>query len=173
MTVLAYNAKAADELRERCVDIMTPQGPEIRTLNSIGLSICNQSDDRGRLKVLDEAGARDLVGSVFEIRHRANTDTVVPYLEALSAIRLGLLDPDQAEETYPDAAGVADGVRALPERGSSPPRPSTSTSRSTGRSRSCWTDPGHPGQKLRSAVATCWSTSSRTSRRRICCSSGC
>jgi DNA helicase II / ATP-dependent DNA helicase PcrA len=115
VTVLAYNAKAADELRERCADIMTPQGPEIRTLNSIGLSICNQSDDRGRLKVLDEAGARDLVGSVFEIRHRANTDTVVPYLEALSAIRLGLLDPDQAEETYPDAAGVADGFERYRE----------------------------------------------------------
>ena len=109
VTVLAYNAKAADELRDRCADIIAPGGPDIRTLNSIGLSICNQSEERGRLKVLDEAGARDLVGSVFEIRHRANTDTVVPYLEALSAIRLGLIDPDQAEETFPDAAGVAEG----------------------------------------------------------------
>ncbi|HXA32542.1 MAG TPA: ATP-dependent DNA helicase UvrD2 [Acidimicrobiales bacterium] len=109
VTVLAYNAKAADELRDRCADIMAPGGPDIRTLNSIGLSICNQSEERGRLNVLDEAGARDLVGSVFEIRHRANTDTVVPYLEALSAIRLGLIDPDQAEETFPDAAGLADG----------------------------------------------------------------
>ena len=109
VTVLAYNAKAADELRDRCADIIAPRGPDIRTLNSIGLSICNQSEERGRLKVLDEAGARDLVGSVFEIRHRANTDTVVPYLEALSAIRLGLTDPDQAEETFPDATGVADG----------------------------------------------------------------
>ena len=46
---------------------------------------------------------------MFEIRHRANTDTVVPYLEALSAIRLGLIDPEEAEDTYPDAAGVAGG----------------------------------------------------------------
>ncbi|HEX4245315.1 MAG TPA: ATP-dependent helicase, partial [Acidimicrobiales bacterium] len=109
VTVLAYNAKAADELRDRCADIVAPGGPDIRTLNSIGLSICNQSEEGGRLRVLDEAGARDLVGSVFEIRHRANTDTVVPYLEALSAIRLGLVHPDQAEEMFPDAAGVADG----------------------------------------------------------------
>jgi DNA helicase-2/ATP-dependent DNA helicase PcrA len=109
VTVLAYNTKAADELRDRCADIMTSTGPSIRTLNSIGLSICNQSAGSDRLRVLDEVGARDLVGSVFEIRHRANTDTVVPYLEALSAIRLGLMDPSQAEDTYPDAAGVAEG----------------------------------------------------------------
>ncbi len=109
VTVLAYNTKAADELRSRCADIMTPQGPSIRTLNSIGLSICNQATGGERLQVLDEAGARELVGSVFEIRHRANTDTVVPYLEALSAIRLGLIDPEEAEDTYPDAAGVAGG----------------------------------------------------------------
>ncbi|HEX4220282.1 MAG TPA: ATP-dependent helicase, partial [Acidimicrobiales bacterium] len=125
VTVLAYNAKAADELRERCADIMTRRGPEIRTLNSIGLAICNQAEGRvrldseaqgrlesggqGRLNVLDESGAREMVGSVFEIRRRANADTVVPYLEALSAIRLGLVDPDRAEEIFPDAAGVADG----------------------------------------------------------------
>ena len=109
VTVLAYNTKAADELRDRCADIMTSAGPSIRTLNSIGLSICNQSAGGERLRVLDEVGARDLVGSVFEIRHRANTDTVVPYLEALSAIRLGLMDPGQAEDTYPDASGVAQG----------------------------------------------------------------
>jgi DNA helicase-2/ATP-dependent DNA helicase PcrA len=109
VTVLAYNAKAADELRDRCTDIVTAGGPAIRTLNSIGLSICNQAGGRDRLRVLDEVGARDLVGSVFEIRHRANTDTVVPYLEALSAIRLGLVDPEQAEEDFPDATGVAEG----------------------------------------------------------------
>ena len=109
VTVLAYNTKAADELRDRCADIMTAEGPSIRTLNSIGLSICNQTAGGERLRVLDEAGARDLVGSVFEIRHRSNTDTVVPYLQALSAIRLGLIDPDQAEDAYPDAAGVAGG----------------------------------------------------------------
>jgi DNA helicase-2/ATP-dependent DNA helicase PcrA len=32
---------------------------------------------------------------------------VAPYLEALSAIRLGLLDPDAAEARFPDAAGVS------------------------------------------------------------------
>ena len=47
--------------------------------------------------------------SLFEIRHRANTDTVVPYLEALGAVRLGLRTPAEVEEAHPDASGIAEG----------------------------------------------------------------
>jgi DNA helicase-2/ATP-dependent DNA helicase PcrA len=120
VTVLAYNTKAADELRQRCKEVVTPAGPQLRTLNSLGLALCNDAAGT-RLRVLDEVEARGVVESVFEMRHRTNTDTVVPYLEALSTIRLGLVDPEEAEVRHPDAAGVAEGFdryrRALAEAG--------------------------------------------------------
>ena len=42
VTVLAYNRKAADELKERSGDLVAPGGPHIRTLNSVGFWICNE-----------------------------------------------------------------------------------------------------------------------------------
>jgi len=100
VTAVAYNVKAADELRERTEGFR----PVIRTLNSLGLWICQMA---GRVEVVEERAARDIVESLVKVRRRMNTDPVAPYLEALSAIRLGLLDPDEAEARFPDAAGVA------------------------------------------------------------------
>jgi DNA helicase-2/ATP-dependent DNA helicase PcrA len=107
ITALAYNTKAAGELRERCADVEGGQALNIRTLNSLGLWICNEFGRSGRLRVLEEPAVRDLVQRHVEIRRQANTDTVAPYLEALSAIRLGLTDPQVVEEEFPDAAGIA------------------------------------------------------------------
>ena len=119
VTVLAYNAKAADELRDRCADLLTPAGPSIRTINSLGLSICNGPKGATRPTVMGEPEVRTLIESLFAIRHRANVDAVVPYIEALSAIRLGLSAPEEVEGRFPDAAGVAEGFeryrRALAE----------------------------------------------------------
>lgn len=130
ITALAFNTRAADELRRRCAGLAAPDGlacpagpagsggsggpagPAIRTLNSVGLWICNGAGGgaaAGRLEVLDEPRARDAVQQVYEVRRQANTDTVAPYLEGLSAIRLGLVDPEEAEEVFPDATGLAAG----------------------------------------------------------------
>jgi DNA helicase-2/ATP-dependent DNA helicase PcrA len=109
VTALAYNNKAAAELRERCTDMEGAQALTIRTLNSLGFWICNEFGTNGRLRVLDEPGVRDLLQRHIEIRRQANTDTVAPYLEALSAIRLGLTAPHIVEEVIPDAAGIAEG----------------------------------------------------------------
>ena len=46
---------------------------------------------------------------LIEIRRQSNTDTVAPYIEALSAIRLGLTAPRLVEESFPDASGIAEG----------------------------------------------------------------
>jgi len=100
VTAVAYNVKAADELRERTAGLR----PTIRTLNSLGLAICQLS---GPVRVVEERDVRNIVQSLVKIRRRTNADPVAPYLEALSAIRLGLLDPDAAESRYPDAGGVA------------------------------------------------------------------
>ena len=109
LTALAYNNKAAAEMRERCADSDGGPGLNIRTLNSLGLWICNEFGSGGRLRVLEEPAVRDLVQRLIEVRRQANTDTVAPYLEALSAIRLGLTAPHLVEEAIPDAAGIAEG----------------------------------------------------------------
>ncbi|HVL04542.1 MAG TPA: ATP-dependent DNA helicase UvrD2, partial [Acidimicrobiales bacterium] len=123
LTAVAYNVKAAEELRERIVGGEPPSGsaglrPTIRTLNSLGLFICQMA---GPVKVLEERECRNIVQSLVKIPRKANADPVAPYLEALSAIRLGLVDPEAAETRFPDAAGVSvafDAYRAaLAKRG--------------------------------------------------------
>ena len=114
LTAVAYNVKAADELRERTAGLR----PTIRTLNSLGLFICQMA---GPVKVVEEREVRNIVQSLVKIPRKANADPVAPYLEALSAIRLGLLHPVAAETRFPDAAGVSvafDAYRAaLAKRG--------------------------------------------------------
>jgi DNA helicase-2/ATP-dependent DNA helicase PcrA len=108
LTAVAYNVKAAEELRERTSGLR----PTIRTLNSLGLFICQMA---GSVSVVEERECRNIVQSLVKIPRKANADPVAPYLEALSAIRLGLLDPEAAETRFPDAAGISvafDGYRA-------------------------------------------------------------
>ena len=109
VSALAYNTRAADELKQRCAEILTSGGPHIRTLNSTGLWICTEYGPAGRPRVLEESGVRELLQSTFEIRRQANADTVAPYISALSAIRLGLRRPAAVEEELPDAEGIAEG----------------------------------------------------------------
>jgi len=121
ITALAYNTKAAGDLKERCGDIDGSQMLNIRTLNSFGLWICNEFGSPGRLRVFEEPAVRELLQRHIEIRRQANTDTVAPYLAALSSIRLGLNSPEVVEEADPDASGIAQGFEpyraALAEAG--------------------------------------------------------
>ena len=121
VTALAFNRKAVDELKERSGRPATARGPHVQTLNSVGLWICNEYGGQGRLRVLEDPAVRDLVQNVFEVPRQANTDTVVPYTDALSAVRLGLTPPAQVEKQVPDAQGLAEGFdgyrRALAEAG--------------------------------------------------------
>ncbi len=112
VTALAFNTKAAAEMRDRCGSLVTARGPHVRTLNSIGLWICNEFGGQVRLQVYEEPQVRDLVGEVFEVRRQANTDTVLPYLDALAAVRLGLAPPEMVEDEIPDARGLAEGFDA-------------------------------------------------------------
>ena len=121
VTALAFNTKAAGEMRDRCGSLVTVRGPHIRTLNSLGLWICNEFGGQGRMNVYEEPQVRDLVQQVFEVRRQANTDTVLPYIDALSAVRLGLTSPATVEDEIPDARGLASGFdvyrKALAEAG--------------------------------------------------------
>ena len=109
ITAVAFNKEAADEMKQRCSRFVSRDGPNIRTLNSLGLWVCNELGGKGRFDTLDEPGVRDLVEEVFPVRHQANTDTVTPYIDALSAVRLGLASPNEVEAVIPDASGLADG----------------------------------------------------------------
>ncbi len=109
VTALAFNTKAASEMRERCGALVTARGPHIRTLNSIGLWICNEHGGQGRARVYEEPQVRDLVQAVFDVPRQANADTVLPYIDALSAVRLGLASPEIVEDEIPDARGLVSG----------------------------------------------------------------
>ena len=128
--LVAYNVRARAEMQERTADL---DGLEVRTLNSMALAVCNGAGPfarparHGRVDVIDERAVRDLLhGLVGERaprrRRRAMTDPLAPWVEALSASRLGLRDPAEVERDYaPDVQGFADlapaYAEALDERG--------------------------------------------------------
>lgn len=114
---VAYNKKAQEELDARTAEF----APRTRTLNSLGLWIVTRA--RGCApEVLDEREVRRIVDRLAPARRRrSNTDPIGPYLEGLSAIRLGLRDPEEVEASRDDVPGLAalwSGFRAaLTERG--------------------------------------------------------
>jgi DNA helicase-2/ATP-dependent DNA helicase PcrA len=108
VTAVAYNKRAADELGERTEGLPT----HLRTLNSLGLAIVNGSgpfaDTGEQRRVIEEIEVRRIIESLVKVKRQQNTDPLAVYLDALSAIRLGLSDPQAVEATFPDAAGVAE-----------------------------------------------------------------
>jgi DNA helicase II / ATP-dependent DNA helicase PcrA len=104
---VAFNKRAADEMVERTAGLAA----RIRTLNSLGLAIVNGSGNYRSVgparSVIDEREVRRIVEGLVDVRPRANTDVLAPYIEALSAIRLGLSDPREVESEIADAEGVA------------------------------------------------------------------
>ncbi|MBW3669079.1 MAG: ATP-dependent DNA helicase UvrD2 [Actinobacteria bacterium] len=101
VAALAYNTRAADEMRER----VTGLPARVRTLNSLGLSLCTAVG--GRRETVDEPTVRQMLDQLIELPRAPNTDPYVPYLEGLQAIRMGLQDPDEVEVAF-DAPGLAE-----------------------------------------------------------------
>jgi DNA helicase-2/ATP-dependent DNA helicase PcrA len=108
VTAVAYNKRAADELAERTEGLPA----HLRTLNSLGLAIVNGTRPFARTgdsrRVIEEVEVRQLLESLLRVKRQQNTDPWAVYLDALSAIRLGLSDPAEVEDAFPDAAGVAE-----------------------------------------------------------------
>ena len=112
--LVAFNVRARREMQERTADL---PGIEVRTLNSLALAICNGSGPfarparHGRIDVIDEMGVRGRLDGLVKRRRRAMTDQLAPWLEALSASRLGLRDPADVEFDFqpdvPDFATLA------------------------------------------------------------------
>ncbi|WP_419840949.1 ATP-dependent helicase [Candidatus Poriferisodalis sp.] len=110
--LVAFNVRARREMQERTADL---PGLEVRTLNSLALAICNGSGPfarpprHGRVEVIDETGVRDRLAGLIKRRRRAMTDPFAPWLEALSASRLGLRSPAEVERDFqPDVPDFAE-----------------------------------------------------------------
>jgi DNA helicase II / ATP-dependent DNA helicase PcrA len=102
---VAYNKQAQLEMEARTTDFR----PRVRTLNSLGLWVL--AEHRGASPpVLDEPDVRRTVDSMLpgKRQRRVNTDPIGPYLEGLTTIRLGLVDPDVVEESRDDVPGLAE-----------------------------------------------------------------
>ena len=102
VTAVAYNRRAAEELRER----MKVQSVNVRTIHSLGWAILR--DARRGVKLLKDAEVRRKVRSLTP-RGAAWTpeDPVSAYLEGMSTIRVGLVSPALAESNGENTEGLA------------------------------------------------------------------
>ena len=101
VTAVAYNARAAAELRERTAGL----GASIRTIHSLALMICNLEERR---EVITERDQRAILDRLVNVGRVPNSDPFQPWLEALAEVRLALRDPDEVEAARGDVDGFAD-----------------------------------------------------------------
>ncbi len=103
ITLVAFNKRAADEMVER-----TPDLPElqVRTLNALGLSMLGRHRPA---TTIEEREVRTILGSLVDLPRRANADPAAAWIEALSAVRLGMRSPAEVEaELDGDVDGLAE-----------------------------------------------------------------
>ena len=101
VTAVAYNTRAAREMRER----LQREDLNIRTIHSLGWAIIREV--RPDATLLTEREVRSRLGSMVPKRPRPNTDVIGPYLEGLAEITIALGDPDEVEESRGDVEGLA------------------------------------------------------------------
>src|SRR5690606_856041 len=108
VVAVAYNRKARDEMGARTPGV----GGRILTLNALGYDIVAAGLGR-RPDVLETRDVRRLLEPfVPRGARRLNTDPLAPYVEALSAVRLGLRSPEEVEDEREDVPGLADAFPA-------------------------------------------------------------
>ncbi len=101
ITAVAYNTRAAAEMRERTADL----SPTIRTLHAFAWRIVNDVEQRN---LIDEPQVREIMGKFITVAKIPNQDPMGPYIEALADVRLGLQDPQTVEVERGDVDGFAD-----------------------------------------------------------------
>ena len=101
ITAVAYNTRAADELRQR----LGADRATVRTIHSLGWAILN--DAHPGLGLVDEPEVRNMLNRLVSVPKRANTDPIGPYLEALDQVRAGLRDPEAVESERDDVTGFS------------------------------------------------------------------
>ena len=101
ITAVAYNSRAAGEMRERL------QRPhlQIRTIHSLGWRIVR--DVRPDATLLGEREVRGRLQRILPHTRRAGTDVFAPYIEALADVRIALRHPETVETERNDVPGFA------------------------------------------------------------------
>ena len=101
VTAVAYNNRAAAEMRERL------QRPDlqIRTIHSLGWRIVR--DVRPDATLLGERDVRGRLQRILPHTRRAGTDVFGPYIEALADVRIALRHPETVETERNDVPGFA------------------------------------------------------------------
>ncbi len=101
VTAVAYNNRAAAEMRERL------QRPDlqIRTIHSLGWRIVR--DVRPDATLLGEREVRGRLQRILPQTRRAGTDVFGPYIEALADVRIALRHPETVETERNDVPGFA------------------------------------------------------------------
>ena len=109
LCLVAFNKRAAEEIRERTTDL---PGLQIRTLNSLGLAILSGSGRFGAgrsVSTIDESTVRNILEDLVSFPRRVNTDPAAAWIEALSSVRLGLKSPERVEADFQgDVEGLAE-----------------------------------------------------------------
>jgi DNA helicase-2/ATP-dependent DNA helicase PcrA len=110
VSLVAFNKRAQEEMLERTPDL---PGLQVRTLNALALAIVNGTAPFAaqptRWNTINEVDVRRIIGDLVSFPRRRNSDPVAPWIEALSLIRLGLVEPSDAEVRYD---GDVDGLAA-------------------------------------------------------------
>jgi DNA helicase-2/ATP-dependent DNA helicase PcrA len=108
VSLVAFNKRAQEEMRTRTSDLA---GLDVRTLNSIALAIVNGvapfAPQPRTWRTIDEPGVRSILQRFVQTSKRLNVDPLAPWIDALSAVRLGLQDPDLVAARY---GGDVDGL---------------------------------------------------------------
>jgi len=110
VSLVAFNKRAQEEMVERTRDL---PGLQVRTLNAIALAIVNGTPPFAaqpqQWRTIDEPDVRRIIGDLVDFPRRRNSDPIGPWIEALTVVRLGLVDPDEAEGRYDgDVDGLAE-----------------------------------------------------------------
>jgi DNA helicase-2/ATP-dependent DNA helicase PcrA len=104
LALVAYNVRAAAEMKERLADV---GGVRVRTLNALGLRLC------GRRATIEATEIRRILSDLVALPRRAETDPAAPWIEALNRVRLGLVAPEVVEAELPDVSDLERVARAF------------------------------------------------------------
>jgi DNA helicase-2/ATP-dependent DNA helicase PcrA len=101
LLLVAFNKRAQQEMVERTRDLPALQ---VQTLNALGLSILNGTNGFTRsanpVRTIPENEVRDLLSEMVKFPRRTNTDSAASWIDALSAVRLGLRSPKDVEAEF-------------------------------------------------------------------------
>jgi DNA helicase II / ATP-dependent DNA helicase PcrA len=96
VTLVAFNVRAADEIRQRVGDL---GGLQIRTLNALALNIVQRVAGRS-VTTVDERDVRRIIDSLVTFPRKTNTDPAQAWIDAFSLTRLGLRNPAEVEALF-------------------------------------------------------------------------